>query len=172
MALIQGGLSMFHSKENKEPFFVEKMEWEYGEKYGHVFYPKNLEEFQNKLDELDKKSLHNGKPFYVEILCINSTEMGVILGHNSSVLHFGEILSKDENPGERDSRLDFHLVDSNNFFYIEYSYRGAWSEAESKQLLPKSDVLKAVYQYIETQKLPSYIKFTRQDFNDKYVQSD
>lgn len=162
---------MFHSKENKVTMFVKKIEWEYREKYGHVFYPKSLEEFRNKLDELDRQAMEKGFPFYVDLYFANNRQIGIIVGHQLSVFYFFERLEEGTKDNAHSFILDWHFVETNEGADLEYSYGGSWSEAESKKLLSKLDVLKAINQYIETQKLPSYIRFTRQDFNDKYVQS-
>jgi hypothetical protein len=142
-------------------FFVTKMEWEYGEKYGHVFYPHNMQEFKNKLEELDQKAISDKYPFYVDVYCANDTIIGITVGHQQSVFRLFELLEK----GKQDKYvLDWHFVDSQSGFYIEHYYRGVLSEIESQQLLPKINALKALFYYVEIQKLPSYIKLTRQNF--------
>ena len=37
------------------------------------------------------------------------------------------------------------------------------------ELLPREQIIHAIYQYIETQKLPSYIRFTKQAMVNHYI---
>lgn len=152
-------------------FFVKKLEWEYGEKFDHVFYPTTIEEFRTKLQELTIQAKKNDYPFYVELYFMDDSYIGLIVGHELSCFYFG-VFSSEENCGVGSRTIFDSHHDPNNKddeTTLEYSYKGDHGEKCMKSLIPSSQVMDAVYQYISTQKFPSYIQFSRKEFIDGYI---
>ena len=153
---------------------VQKIVWEYGEQYGHVFYPKNKEEFDDKLRELDASGMQQGYPFFVEIFFVDDSHIGMMVGHELSCFYFGIFVSEEEMTSGSRTRYDAHYDSrkDGNTIYLEYSFKGDHGEKTLAELLPKEQIFKAVDQYIETQRLPSYILFGREEFVKNYIQHD
>lgn len=156
-------------------FFVDRLEWEYGKQYGHVFYPKNKQEFDDKLRELDEAGFQQAYPFFVEIFFVDDSHIGMMVGHELSCFYFGIFVSEEEMISGSRTRYDAHYdsrKEDDNTSYIEYSFKGSHGEILPAAMLPKEQIFKAIDQYIETQRLPSYILLGRKEFVENYIQHD
>jgi len=151
--------------------FVNKIEWEYGEKYGHVYHPKSLEDFHSKLHELEEQAIANKSPFYVEIFFADDSYIGLIVGHELSNFYFGVRVPEDGDGSTCRAQFDCHYDEQKegDDTIITYSFKGDHGEQYLTGLMPKKQAFDALYQYIETRKLPSYIRFTKQEMIDTYI---
>lgn len=157
------------------PFFVDRLEWEYGKQYGHVFYPENKEEFDDKLRELDEAGFQQAYPFYVEIFFADDSYAGIMVGHELSCFYFGISVSDGIDRENIQRRYTAHYdsrKQDDNASYIEYSFKGSHGEILPAAMLPQEQIFKAVDQYIETQRFPPYILFSGEEFVENYIQHD
>lgn len=156
------------------PVTPTKLEWEYGEEFGHVFHPKNLEELKAKLQELELQAIKDAYPFYIEIFFIDDSYVGLIVGHKLSCLSFSIAMPQLENSASRRRRYDGHYDSSqeNDHTWIQYSFKGSHGEKRLREMLPRKKAFEALFRYITTQKFPPYILFTRPDFVEKYIDTD
>lgn len=157
------------------PFFVDRLEWEYGKQYGHVFYPKSKQEFDAKLRELDEAGFQQAYPFYVEIFFADDSYAGIMVGHELSCFNFAIYVSDGIDRENTRLRYDAHYdsqKEDDNASYIEYSFKGSHGEILPAAMLPQEQIFKAIDQYIETQRLPSYILLGRKEFVENYIQHD
>lgn len=152
-------------------YFVKKMVWEYGESYGHASYPRNQEDFRAQLNELEARASLNNYPFYVELEFEDDSYIGLIVGHELSCFNFGIFISDDAQDVNCKTQFDTHydqqVIDPK--ILVEYSFKGDHGERSMTELLPREQIIYAIYQYIETQKLPAYIQFTKQAMIDHYT---
>ena len=110
------------------PYFVKKLEWEYGEQYGHAFYPQDFEDFQAKLRELEVQSIVSGSPFYLEVFFLDDNYLGIIVGHALSCFIFGIFVSYEYDSPSCRTFYDNHYDESKegDDTLIEYSYKSAF----------------------------------------------
>ena len=151
-------------------FEVEKLVWEYGERYGHAFFPHTSEEFRLMLDNLDAKGTKGERPFYVETYFTNDTFVGLIVGGIYSCLDFGVAVSELHLTPSR-TLLDVHFDAENRAFegYYQYSFKADHGELDAARALPKDMAMKALRNYARNGIFPSNIEFTRKEFNAHYV---
>jgi hypothetical protein len=152
-------------------YFVKKIIWEYGESYGHASYPRNQEDFRAQLNELEARASLNNYPFYVDLTFKDDSYIGFIVGHKLSCFNFGIFVSDDAQDVNCRTQFDTHYDPqvANPEILLEYSFKGDYGERSMTELLPREQVIDAIYQYLETQKLPSYIRFTKQTMIDNYI---
>ncbi|WP_110514337.1 hypothetical protein [Herpetosiphon llansteffanensis] len=153
-------------------YFVKKIEWEYGESYGDVFYPRNQAEFQAQLQALELQALQKNYPFYVELAFEDACYIGFIVGHALSCFNFGIFTADDHQAVNCRTQFDSHYdpqVDHPEIM-IEYSFKADHGETSMPELLPREQILQAIDQYIETQKLPAYIRLSKQSIIDRYIE--
>ncbi len=153
-------------------YFVKKIGWDYGELYGDVFYPRNQKEFQAQLQELELRAVQKNYPFYVELEFEDDSYIGFIVGHALSCFDFGIFTADDHQAVNCRTQFDSHydpLVDHPKMM-IEYSFKADHGEKYVPELLPREQILQAIYQYIETQKLPAYILLQKQAIIDRYIE--
>jgi hypothetical protein len=151
-------------------FFVKKLEWEYGESYGHVLHPQSLKDVDEKLQELVARAHRQNYPFYIEVFCVDDTYLGLIVGHARSCFIFGIFVSDDQTSphcrtqfdGHYDSQYDGHET------FITYSFKGDHGERRWAETLPQEHAFAALFQYIEHQTLPATICLSRQALIDTY----
>lgn len=152
-------------------YFVKKLEWEYGEQYGHAFYPTDFEDFQAKLRELDIQAVVHGNPFYLEVFFLDDSYLGLIVGHALSCFIFGVFVSDNYRSTTCRTQFDSHYDTGKegDATLIEYSFKGDHGEKRLAEMLAKEQAFEALYQYIKHKKFPSYIRFSKQECIDKYI---
>ena len=151
-------------------YYVKKIEWEYGEQYGHVFYPRDLEDVQSNLSLLEDLAVARAYPFYVEIFFEDDSYLGLIVGHALSCFTFGVFVSDDHKSPQCRTQFDRHYdeqKEAENYF-IEYSFKGDQGEKQAAEMLPKEQAYAALYYYIEKKKFPSYIRLGKQMLRAHY----
>lgn len=151
--------------------FVKKIEWEHGEPYGHVCYPMTLNEVRQKLDDLEAQAVATNYPFYVEVFFHDGSYIGFIVGHELSSFYFGIPAPgmQDDDPDRLLLDMHYDIEQEGNTAFIEYSFKGDHGEKYLEELLPKQQVIDALYQYMATRTLPPAICLTRQAFIDTYI---
>jgi hypothetical protein len=152
-------------------YFVKKLEWEYGEQYGHAYYPQDFEDFQAKLRALDGQAVVRGNPFYLEVFFLDDSYLGLIVGHALSCFNFGIFVSDNDSSTPYRTQFDSHYEDEKEGdpTFITYSFKGDHGEKRLAEMLSKEQAFDAVYQYIDHKKFPSYIRFSKQELIDTYI---
>ncbi len=149
---------------------VTKMTWEYGEKYGHVYVPHDLEDFARNLHYLHVYALHTNYPFYLHIYFTNSTFIGIILGLDASVFDFGELVF-DTATGEHDLRsITCAWTATEDIEWREFYYGGSLSNLPPQQFVPLNTVLHALMYYAEHLILLPSVPIQDAEFIEKYGQ--
>ena len=147
-------------------FFVKKMIWEYGENYGHIYFPKSLLDLKEKLGELDNWGRQKNYPFLLILYLADGSRLGFTVSHEYSLVEFGY----DDNGKLKGP---FYLVnpDGNTHETIPIYYLGSYTEPDTTRMLPLQKVLEAVYFYVEYKKFPAFIQFNDERVNKKFVDS-
>lgn len=145
-------------------FAVEKIIWEYGADYGHVYYPENALDLKTKIDELDAWGRERNYPFFIEMHLTDDSHLGFTVSHEYSLLEFGY----DE---EYDKKGPFYLCnpDGNTSELVPIYYFASYSEPDTTRMLPLQQVLEAVFHYVEYRTFPSFIQFDDEDVNNRFV---
>ncbi|KPL84912.1 hypothetical protein [Herpetosiphon geysericola] len=153
-------------------YFVKKIEWEYGEAHGDCFYPNNQADFQAQLQALELRARQKNYPFYVELEFEDDSYIGFIIGHDLSCFYFGIFIADDRHAVHCRTQFDSHYDPqiAHPELMIEYSFKADHGEKYMPELLPHEQVVQAINQYIETQRLPAYILFTKRSIIDRYIE--
>lgn len=150
-------------------FIIEKLDWEYGEKYGHVFYPKNEKELLDKIDELDQLSTQKDYPHLIRAHFRNGNyRIGFTVGHEWSFLEFVYLKHNNE----------FHS--SMGHFYLENQegcrdeiipvyLMSSYTEPDTTKMLPKKKVIDAFLFFVKNEKFPPFIKLDENKANETFV---
>lgn len=145
-------------------FFCEKIVWEYGEKYGHVFYPQTIDEFKKKVTELDLWGRKKSYPFLIAAFFTDNTYLAFTVSHDYSLLEFSYALDEG-------SKGLFYVVnpmgDRNHI--VPIYYMSSYTEPDTTKMLPFQCVLSAVYHYVEKKIFPAFITFDDEEVNRKFV---
>jgi hypothetical protein len=148
-------------------FFVEKIIWEFGEDYGHVYHPENLLDLKEKIDELDAWGRGRDYPFFIEMHLTDHSYLGFTVAHKYSLLEFGY------NGGHsKKGPFYLHNPDGNINELIPIYYFASYSEPDTTRMLPLEQVLEAVFHYVEHRTFPSFIQFDVDEINKKFVVSN
>ncbi len=145
-------------------FFVSKLTWEYGEEYGHVYYPTNMVDLRKKISELNEWGLKKGYPFFIMMQLTDGSFLGFTVAHEYSFVEFNF-----NNAGNLEG--PYHLLNTNgNVDEIVPVYYGAsHTEPDTTKMLPIKQVLEAIYHYVQYRIFPSKIQFSSEVANKKFV---
>jgi hypothetical protein len=148
---------------------VRSIVWEFGPKYGHIFYPSSLLDLQGKIAELDASGLARNYSFLISVEFFDDTwHLAFTVGHELSYLEFGYKRDSTANRGEGPFYL-FNKEASQDGFVPIY-YMASHSDIEYEKLLPKQQVLDAVYYFISNCRFPDYIVFDDAEVNNRFVE--
>ncbi|HEY1015508.1 MAG TPA: hypothetical protein VGE07_22560, partial [Herpetosiphonaceae bacterium] len=151
------------------PYRIEKIQWEYGEEYGHVAYPRNIDDVRDTIVRLECLASEKGYPFYIEIYFRDGYYVGLIVGHELSSFWFAAP-AQDSLETLQHSQLDLHFDgQKHSDEWLEYSFMADHGETPLANTLPKYQAFEAFWQFLQTNTLPSWIKLTRSEFVDRYV---
>ncbi len=149
-------------------FFVKKMEWERGEEYGDVLYPRTFSEFQAKIQDFDAWGKENNYPFLVIIHFDDLTlYLAFTVGHYYSLMEF----AYDVDFESKKFQGPFYLVNPQGDVdeIVPIYYMGSYTEPDTTRMLPQERVLEAVYYFVTHKMFPSFIEFNEEEVNAKYV---
>ncbi|SRR6266496_402046 len=151
-------------------FSVEKIEWEYGEQYGYVFYPQAFVDLQSKIDELHSWGKTHNYPFLI-ILHFYDTSiyLGFTVGHEYSFMEFAYDVDAEKGKG----RGPFYLVNpqGNPSEIIPIYYMASQSMLDTTKMLHYDQVLAAVYFFVNHQMFPYFITFDQEEVNQMFIVS-
>lgn len=147
-------------------FFVEKLIWEYGEDYGHVYYPRDLPDLKKKIEELDTWGQEKDYPFLIEMRLTDHSHVGFSVAHEYSFVEFGY-----RDNGEKKGPVYLTNPDGNVDELVPIYYFASYTEPDTTKMLPLQQVLEAIYHFVKHGSFPSYIEFNDEETNKKFVQS-
>ncbi len=153
-------------------YCVTKMEWEYGEAYGHAYVPLDRADFMRQLHALHTHAAKIDRPFYLAIMFSNNTEMGIVLGADRSPFYFGgDVGATSDTPGKPiataySDGTDWRETDDSD--WLEYSYWGSLSNMPPGQVLPLATVLEVVMYYADHFKLLRTIPLYSTEIMEQY----
>lgn len=146
---------------------ITKMDWELGADFGCVYYPKTVEEFQNKVQQLNTKGQIDNYPFQV---CLFFEEPSLWLGF--TVGHFYSLFLLYI--GDQNNRYNiFHVInlDGSESEVIPIYYMTSYTEPDTRRMLPLHQIIEAIVYFIANDKFPSYIQFDDEKINEQFVEN-
>lgn len=149
---------------------VRKIEWEFGEKYGHVFFPSSIIDLKEKIAELDSWGVKNDYSFLIVVYFADKTlHLAFTVGNEQSYLEFMYDVDRSTNRGKG----PYYLYNSSNKKGVTpIYYMASHAEVSLEKTMPKQDVLNAVYYFILHCSFPPYIVLDDSEANEKFVDSN
>ena len=148
-------------------FSVTKIVWEYGEKYGDVFYPHTLSDLQKKIKELDSWGRKNDYPFLIGIHFTDESYLGLTVGHDLSYMEFYSYISEKAEQRQGPYYLVNPEGDIDEFIFIYYM--ASHSDIETTKMIPQYESLQAVYHYVVHKAFPPFIRFDDNEVNKNFI---
>ena len=146
-------------------FYVKKIVWEYGEKFGDVFYPNNILDLKEKIKELDSLGKKDSYPFFI-FIDFNEDDLSLSfsIGDKHSCMEF---VYKSKEKNNRANYL--YNTDGDINVDFEFSYFSSYSITNMMRTFPQEKVLEAIYYFIENKIFPSFINFEDEETNEQWV---
>lgn len=134
-------------------FFVDNITWEYGKKYGHVFYPKNMQELQDKIQELHTVFEQKQQPSLIAMLfTVPIFYLGFSIGYELSYMEFSFRYDQKYKSWTHPHYLKNDLYSEDDF--IPISYFASESYTPKTHFFPYEEVLNGIFNFIENRKFP------------------
>ena len=142
-------------------FYVKKIVWEYGEKFGDVFYPNNILDLKEKIKELDLLGRKKNYPFLISlVLDDQNISLSFTVGHRYSLIEFIY---------DRSGPIYIFNPEGNENEHIDFYYWASHSVADTNKMIFQEKVLEAIYYFIENKMFPLFIKLDDDEANKQWV---
>jgi hypothetical protein len=146
-------------------FFITKITWEYGERYGHVFYPNNITAFQHKIQELHRFFEQKQQPSMVAISFTDPTlYLGFSVGYELSCIEFSCHYNEQRKVWTHPCYLKNDCYSEEDFIII--SYFSSESYIRKNQFFSYKEVFDGIFYFIENRRFPkNFIWDSPEDMN-------
>jgi hypothetical protein len=144
--------------------YVSKLTWEYGEEYGHVYYPETLVDLQGKIAALNDWGKEKEYSFMIAALLTDGSYLGFTVGHQYSLVEFTYICD-----GNLEGPFYLSNPDGHTDEIIPVYIGASHTEPDTTRMYPLQQVLEAIYHYVEHRTFPSFIQFDSERVNKQFV---